>query len=98
MSTGERPRTNLDGGVVRSSRKDVIVELETGDTIFMTLENRQLIAAVLPVVADLPAIPVDGLPASCFWLYRFAGFSNALTLLDGILFLRLCRSLPVLVD
>lgn len=65
----------------------------------MTLENRQLVTAVLPVVADLPAIPVDGLPASCLGLrYRSGGFSHALALLYGILFLRLCRSLSVLVD
>ena len=95
----ERPHTNLDSGVIRSSRKDIIIELETGDTIFMTLENRQLVTAVLPVVADLPAIAVDGLPAPRLGLrYRLGGFSDALALLYGILFLHLCRALSVLVE
>ena len=47
------PRTDLDGGIVRPGRENVVIQLQASHTISVALERLNRASAVLPVVPDL---------------------------------------------
>jgi hypothetical protein len=66
---------DLDGSIIRASCKNVVVELETHDTIRVAGKDLCGASAVLPIGANLETIFVYILPRS--------GFPEVVILLDG---------------
>lgn len=60
---------DLDGGVIRTSRQNVVIKLQAGDAVLMALERPDRTPPRLPVVSDLVAVPVNVLPGSKLSLF-----------------------------
>lgn len=60
---------DLDGGVVRPCRQDIVIKLQAGDAVLVALERPDRTPSRLPVVSDFVAVPVHVLPGSKLSLF-----------------------------
>jgi len=86
---------NLNGGVVRPCGEYVVVELQARYAVGVTLKDLDIAPAILPVVANLPTIPVHILPASSLRL-QLLGLVETTSLAIGTLVCRVIRTFRTL--